>query len=79
MEENYSLGRNSETHAKLVTISTQNSSAHVEERNQELWGTWSKIVSDWFQQKRIKVFLRKSVCTRAVERAMCLACERVFP
>ena len=39
------------------TISTQSSSAHVEERNQELWEPWSKIVSDWFQQKTIKVIL----------------------
>ena len=62
-------------------ISTQSSSAHVEERDQELWGTleqdclWlvsaknNKSVSDWSIQ----------VCTRAVERAACLACERVFP
>ena len=65
----------------LNTISTQSSSAHVEERDQELWGTleqdclWlvsaknNKSVSDWSIQ----------VCTRAVERAACLACERVFP
>ena len=63
------------------TISIQRSSAHVEERDQELWGTleqdclWlvsaknNKSVSDWSIQ----------VCTRAVERAACLACERVFP
>ena len=65
----------------LATISTQSSSAHVEERDRELWGTLeqdclglflaknNKSVSDWSIQ----------VCTRAVERAACLACERVFP
>ena len=65
----------------LAPISTQSSSAHVEERDQELWGTleqdclWlvsaknNKSVSDWSIQ----------VCTRAVERVACLACERVFP
>ena len=41
----------------IEPISTQSSSSHVEERDQELWGPWSKIVSDWFQQKTIKVFL----------------------
>ena len=62
-------------------ISTQSSSAHVEERDQELWGTLeqglsligfsknNKSVSDWSIQ----------VLARAVERAACLACERVFP
>ena len=59
-------------------ITTQSSSAHVEEKDQELWGTpeqdclWlvsaknGKVVSDWSIQ----------VCMRAVERAACLACER---
>ena len=59
-------------------ISTQSSSAHVEEKDQELWGTleqdclWlvsaknSKGVSHWSIQ----------VCMRAVERGACLACER---
>ena len=62
-------------------ISTQSSSAHVEERDQELWGTleqdclWlvsaknNKSVSDWSIQ----------VCTRAVDRAAYLSCEWVFP
>ena len=63
-------------------MSTQSSSARVEERDQELWGTleqdclWLvsaknkyKSVSDWSIQ----------VYKRAIERAACLACERVFP
>ena len=62
------------------TISTQSSSAHVEERDQELWGTLeqdclllvlaknNKSVSDWSIQ----------VCTRAVAHAACLECELVF-
>ena len=61
-------------------ISTQSSSAPVEERDQELWGTpkqdclWlvsaknNKSVSDCTVQ----------ACTKAVGRAACLACERVF-
>ena len=63
------------------SISTQSSSEHVEEKDQELWGTleqdclWlvsaknNKSVSDWSIQ----------VCTRAVERVACLGCERVLP
>ena len=39
----------------IEPISTQSSSAHVKERDQGEF--WSKIVSDWFQQKTIKVFL----------------------
>ena len=54
---------------------------HVEEKDQELWGTLeqdclrllsaknNKSVSDW----SIQVWLR------AVERAACLACEWIFP
>ena len=64
------------------SISTQISSAHVEERDQMLWGTleqdclWlvsaknNKSVSDWSIQ----------VCTSVVERAAtCLVCARIFP
>ena len=40
-----------------TNLDPQSSSAHDEERDRELWGTWSKIVSDCFQQKTIKVFL----------------------
>ena len=64
-----------------ISISTQSSSAQVEEGDQELWGTleqdylWlvsernNKSVSDWSIQ----------VSTRAVESAACLAFKRVFP
>ena len=70
-----------ETKRMLETISTQSSSVHVEERDRELWGTLeqgclslalaknNKSVSDWSIQ----------VCTRAVERAACLACDGGFP
>ena len=63
------------------TISTQSSSVHAEERDEELWGTleqdclWlvsaknNKSVSDWSIQN----------CTTAAERAACLVCERGFP
>ena len=63
------------------TSCTQSSSVHAEERDKELWGTleqdclWlvsaknNKNVSDWSIQN----------CTRAVERAACLVCERGFP
>ena len=41
-----------------VSISTQNSSAHVKERDQELWGTLDQDLSlIGFSKKTIKVFL----------------------
>ena len=38
-------------------ISTQGPSAHVGETDQSSEEPWSKIFSDWFQQKTKKVFL----------------------
>ena len=41
-----------------LSISTQSSSAHVEERDQELWGTLEQDLSlIGFSKKTIKVFL----------------------
>ena len=50
------------------------------EGSRALGNPGARFVSDWFQQKTIKVFLIGlfKVCTRAVKRAACLACERVF-
>ena len=59
-------------------ILTQSSSAHVEEKDQELWGTLEQDCLWLVSAKNSKGVsdLSIQVCMRAVERAACLACER---
>ena len=65
--------------ADLVPISTQSSSAHVEEMDQELWGTLEQDLSlIGFSKKQSVSDWSIQVCTRAVERVACLECERLF-
>ena len=65
----------------LTPISTQSSSAHVEERDQELWGTLEQDCLWLVSAKNNKSVSDCSiqVCTGAVECAAYLACERFFP